>query len=121
MPENLKTLTFGICFNQNIENILNDVKYINFDYRTYMNHLKLNINKINNIPRYFYIKIFLYNNIFDCGSKWPIHVVNYDETKWSSDIYEIIDKHIDPIYGNITVLINKETYEPYSHAKSALK
>ena len=68
------------------------------------------------------MKIYADNNIFEkCGSKWPIHVVNYDKKKWSSDIYEVIDKHIDPIYGDITVLINKETYEPYSHAKSALK
>ena len=32
-----------------------------------------------------------------------------------------MDKHIDPIYGDIMVLINKETYEPYSYAKSAFK
>ena len=60
------------------------------------------------------------NNIFNGeGSKWPIHVVKYDEAKWSSDIYEIIDKYSDPIYGDIIVLINKETYEPFSHTKSA--
>ena len=65
--------------------------------------------------------------------KWPIHVIDYNEPelstnkiiwpfnkiKRSADIYKIINKHFDPIYGNITVLINKETYEPYSHMKSA--
>ena len=68
------------------------------------------------------MKIFVNHNIFQkCEPKWSIYVVNYNESTWPFDIYEIIDKHIDPIYGNITVLINKESYEPYSYAKSALK
>ena len=133
LPENLKTLTFGFCFNHKIESILNNVKYINFDCRTCINHLKLNITKINNIPKYFNVKIYVNNNFYDgrpkwpihvvdyneCGPKWPIHVVDYNESKWLSDVYEIIDKYIDPTYGDITVLINKEVYEPYSHVKSA--
>ena len=62
------------------------------------------------------------SNIFDSyGSKWQIHVVDYCKSRWSSNIYEIINEGIDPFYGDITVLINKETYQPYSHAKSALK
>ena len=66
------------------------------------------------------MKVYVDDNIFDNeGPKWPIHVVNYKKTNWSSDIYEIIDNYNDPIYGDIIVLINKETYEPYSHAKSA--
>ena len=129
LPENLSTLIFGWKFNQKIANILNEVKYINFDYRIYgfnnfdyRTHPELDINKINNISKNYNVKVYMDLDIFgDNGPKWPIYVINYDETKWSSDIYEIINKHFDPIYGDITVLINKESYEPYSHAKFALK
>ena len=55
------------------------------------------------------------------GPKWPIHVFCYKEKNWSSEIYDVIDEYIHPYYGEITVLINKETYESYSYAKSALK
>ena len=123
LPEKLKTLTFGCNFNQNIKNILSDIKYINFNWLTENStNPKKNIEVINNIPRYFNVKIYVNHNIFQKSKpKWPIRVVNYNETHWPSDIYDIIDKHIDPIYGNITVLINTESYEPYSHAKSVLK
>ena len=102
---------------------MSNIKYINFDWITGNPIESINdIGVINNIPRYYNVKIYVKTNIFEkCEPKWPIHVVKYKEKKWSSDIYEIIDKHIDPIYGDITVLINKETYEPYSHAKSTLK
>ena len=77
---------------------------------------------VNNIPSYYYVKIFLRNNIFDnTGPKWPIHVVHYIENKWSSEIYEIQDKYTHPIRGSIVVLINKKIYQPYSSAKSVLK
>ena len=77
---------------------------------------------INNIPSYYDVKIFLEDNILGkYGPKWPIHVFHYDETKWSPDIYEIQDKYKHPIYSPMTILINKKTYEPYSHNKSALK
>ena len=81
---------------------------------------------VNNIPNYYQVKILLEENIFGSdGLKWPIHVVNYkeQEQEWSPIIYEIQNKykHKHPIYASITVLINKETYQSYSSAKSALK
>ena len=77
---------------------------------------------VNNIPGYYHVKLFVYENIFCInGPKWPIHIVDYKENEWSSDIYEIQDKYIHPIHGPITVLINKETYQSHSFAKSALK
>ena len=39
----------------------------------------------------------------------------------SLEIYQVIDNYTHPIHGDITVLINKKTYQPYSFAKSALK
>ena len=121
--ENLTTLTFGWNFNQNVESMLSNIKYINFNWLTNNpTYFKKDIEIINNIPRYYNVNIYVNHNILKKSKpKWPIHVVKYNGSHWPSDIYEIIDKHIDPIYGNITVLINKETYEPYSHAKSALK
>ena len=77
---------------------------------------------VNNIPNYYHVKIFLRENIFDIGGpKWPIYVVKYIENNWPLEIYEIQDKYNHSIYGPITILINKETYQPYSSAKSALK
>ena len=77
---------------------------------------------INNIPSYYYVEIFLTQNIFGIvGPKWPIHVVRYKENEWSPKIYEIQDKYKHPIHGSITVLINNKTYQPYSLTKSALK
>ena len=77
---------------------------------------------VNNIPDYYDVKIFLTHNFFDDdGPKWPIHVCVYKETQWSLKKYEVIDKYTHLIHDNITVLINKETYQPYSSAKSALK
>lgn len=86
-------------------------------YHTYpINDLTL----LNSIPRNFNIKIYVHENIFaeNIRIKWPIHVADYECTTWSN-IYEIFDEYTHPIYGDITVLINKELYEPYSHAKSA--
>ena len=77
---------------------------------------------VNNIPNYYDLEIFLkYNILSNDGPKWPIHVVNYKERKWSPEIYEIQDKYTHPIHGSIAILINKKTYQPYSFAKSALK
>ena len=77
---------------------------------------------INDIPNYYHVEILLNKNNFGIvGPKWPIHVLYYSENEWSPDIYEIQDKYKDLIHGPITVLINKESYQPYSSAKSALK
>ena len=77
---------------------------------------------VNNIPRYYDVKIIVRSNMFDVGGpKWPIHVSHYRENDWSSEIYDVIDKYTHPLYGNIIVLINKDTYEPYSLVKSARK
>ena len=35
-------------------------------------------------------------------------------------IYEVINNYTHSIYGDITVLINKKSYQPYSSDKSAL-
>ena len=37
-----------------------------------------------------------------------------NEIHWSSNIYDIADRYTHPLYGDIVVLKNKETYEPYS-------
>ena len=77
---------------------------------------------INTIPSYYHVEILLIKNIFDnIGLKWPIHVVGYIENEWSPDIYEIQNKYFHPIHGSITILINKETYQPYYSVKFALK
>ena len=63
---------------------------------------------VNNIPRYYNVKIFLKSDKFsNNGPKWPIHASNYRENKWSSKIYEIQDTYVHPIHGSITILINK--------------
>ena len=126
LPKNLSNLTFGESFNQKIdlEILPYNLKYINFNWT----YFKINkfisyyFDMVNNIPKYYDVKLFLKHNIFDIdGPIWPIHVCYYKEKEWSSEIYDVIDKYVDPFYGNITVLINKETYEPYSLSKSALK
>ena len=78
---------------------------------------------VNNIPGYYDVKIYASINIPDINIdvKWPFHVLYYNETHWSSEIYEVIDNYTHPNYGDITVLINKKSYQPYSSAKSALK
>ena len=77
---------------------------------------------VNSIPSYYDVKIFLLDNILDeDGPKWPLHVCHYKKTQWPLEIYEMIDNYKHPIYGDITVLVNKETYQPYSFAKSTLK
>ena len=104
LPANLKNINFNWLYLDEYEPIE--------DY----------IEIVNNIPSYYHIEIFLKYNIFcNDGLKWPIRVVDYKEHQWSLKIYEIQDKYMHPIYGSITVLINKKTYQPYSFAKSALK
>ena len=125
LPDNLITLTFG-WFNQKIEPIMlpSSLKNIKFDWIALIkNNLSEQcIEMVNNIPNYYYVEILLRENIFDTnGPKWPIHVLKYKEYEWSSKIYEIQDKYIHSIYGDITVLINTKSYQPYSSAKSALK
>ena len=123
-PENLTILTFGYYFNQKIDSEMlpSNLQNINFDlvcfsyYRLQKHYIEI----VNNIPNYYHVKILLRNNNFDIRKlKWPIHVVNYVEHKWSPEIYEIQDKYIHPIYDSITILIEKESYQPYSSAKSA--
>ena len=126
LPEKLITLTFGGHFNQKIYSKMlpSNLKNINFNwiYLGIFDPIGHHIEMVNNIPNYYYVNIFLWKNIFgDDGPKWPIHVVKYIENEWSSDIYDIQDTYTHPIYGPITVLINKETYQPYSFAKSAHK
>ena len=126
LPGNLINLTFGHDFNQGIDpNMLpKNLKNIIFNwiYFEKFDSIKHHIDMVNNIPNYYHVIIFLENNIFDNnGLKWPFHVFNYRENKWSSNIYEIQGKYKHPKYGPITVLINKETYQPYSSVKSALK
>ena len=84
--------------------------------------IKHYINIVNNVPNYYHVKLLLKKNIFNInGLKWPIHVVDYKENEWSPDIFEIQDEYMHPIYGPITLLINKKTYQSYSFVKSALK
>ena len=56
----------------------------------------------------------------------PFHIGYYGENTWDSkpmdsDLYDVIDKYPHPFIDefSITILINKETYEPYSCSKSA--
>ena len=149
LPNNLSNLTLGWKFNQSMKYLLEKIDSINFNWLSeYINCRKKDkdLHLINHIPRYFNVRIYVNNNIFnDNGSYWssmknnisnyfnaeqqvenhnkepiwPVHVVNYNKLKWSPKIYEIIDKYMDPIYGDITVLINKKSFQPYAHSKSA--
>ena len=129
LPKNLTTLTFGWDFSKNInsEILPPNLKNINFDWKCIeygfsSNHFHHTSEMINNIPTYYCVKIFLSQNIYGIDEpKWPIHVIDYKENEWSPEIYEIQDKYTHPLYGSITILINKNTYQPYSSAKSALK
>ena len=79
---------------------------------------------VNNIPSYYDVKIFLDANILgDYSPKWPLHISHYDKYKfqWPLELYEMIDTYFHSFCGDITVLIDKKTYQPYSFAKSALK
>ena len=77
---------------------------------------------INNIPNHYNVKIFSNNGIHCDGNiKCPIHVRYYDESLWNLEMYEVIDNYKHPIHNNITVLINKKSYQSYSSAKSTLK
>ena len=104
LPFNLKNINF--C-------------WVHFDEnKSIKNYIEI----VNNIPSYYQVEIFIDKNIFDDnGPKWPIHVIKYVEHGWPQNIYVIQDKYMHPNYGYIVVLINKETYQPYSSAKSALK
>ena len=126
LPKNLTSLTFGHNFNQKIDSEMlpANLKNINFKwlYLDKYEPFEYHIEMINNIPSYYHVELFLkYNILGNHGLKWPIHVVNYEENKWPSEIYEIQNKYIHPIYDSIIVLINKESYQPYSSVKSALK
>ena len=129
LPDSLTTLVFGTYFNQKIEpNMLPiNLKYIEFNWSFFFNNFCISryIEMVNNISGYYDVKIFLSSislNILNNNDlKWPIHVRYYEKTHWSSEIYDVIDNYKHPSYGDITVLINKETYQPYSFAKSAIK
>ena len=103
----MTTLTFGIYFNQKIEpnSLPENLTNITFGY-----HFNQKIDS-EMLPSNFGIH----------GAKWPIHIVRYSEDEWPLNIYQVQDKYTHPRYGPITVLINKENYQPYSFAKSALK
>ena len=106
LPSNLKNINFVWLY------------YINISYDL----IKYYIEVINNISDHYHMTLFLNKNIFGItGPKWPIHVVDYEESDWSPEIYEILDKYIHPYYNSVIVLINKNTYQPYSSAKSANK
>ena len=125
LPDNIKTLYFGEHYNQiiNVEILPSNLKYIKFNWLGWNSDKYINyFNMINNIPSYYNVVIFVRKDIFENnGIKWPIHVIRYKKKIWSSEKYKIIDKYTHPLYRDITVLINKETHEPYIRAKSALK
>ena len=80
------------------------------------------VKMVNNIPNYYDVKIFLSVNIlYDNGLKWPIYVRNYGKINWPLKLYQVINNYMHPIHGDITILIDKKSYQPYSSAKSALK
>ena len=129
LPEKLTNLTFS-NLNQKIDsNILpSNLKHIEFKWfiipinSSGNIEMASNIEMVNNIPGYYDVKIFLlYNILSDNDIKWPIHVCDFEKTRWSSEVYEVIDNYDHSSYGNITVLINKKSFQPYSSAKSTLK
>ena len=126
LSENLTILIFEGNFNQMIDSKMlpSNLIKINF-YWMNLNKYDLTenyIDMINSIPNYYYVKIVLKNSVFgNNGLKWPIHIVDYIENEWPPEIYEIQGKYMHPIYNSITILINKETYQPYFSAKSTLK
>ena len=126
LPDSLIKFYFGWIFNQKIDpnSLPSNLKYIEFNWKYLPVNIDMSsyIEMVNNIPSYYDVKIFLKTNILDnYGLKWPIHVRNYIKNRWPVESYEVIDKYKHPIYGNIIVLINKKTYQPYSSAKSTLK
>ena len=124
LPDNLVNLTFRDTFNQQLDVKILPLNLTNITFEwmdKYIQKYKTHINMINNIPSYYNVILFSNNNLDINGSKWPIHVKYYTDSEWSSKVYDIIDKYVHSIYGEITVLINKKTYEPYSCAKSAIK
>ena len=128
LADEITTITFCYHFNQIIdeEKLPPNLKYINFNW---IDICKYNFNSdyiemVNSIPGYYEydVKIFVSKNIFGInGPKCSIHVVDYNEEDWSSEIYEVVDNYLDQCHGNITIINNIETYEPYSRAKSARK
>ena len=126
LPENLITLTFGGKFTQKIDSEMLPSNSINIKfnwiYFSKNDPIKHHIEMINNIPSYYRVEIFSKEDIFGTnGPIWPIHVVNYRKYKWSPDKYDIQDKYTYPDHDSVIVLINKETYQPYSSAKSDRK
>ena len=104
LPSNLKNINF---------------KWINFNNYDLIKHY---IEMVNNIPNYYYVEILVKENVFGIGGpKWPIHVVDYEEYKWSSNTYKFQGRYKHLFYDYITILINKNIYQPYSSAKSAIK
>ena len=77
---------------------------------------------VNNIPNYYNVQLFMdfHHSTID-GPKWPIHVSYHDKQSWSSKIYDIVKIYNHNVYGSMTILINRETYESYSFAKSTRK
>ena len=100
LPENLINLTFGYDFIQKIDlNILPyNLKNIEFNW----NPIRINntsyVEMVNNIPSYYDVKIFIFS----------YNILDNNNLKW-------------PIYDNITVLINKKSFQIYSSTKSAIK
>ena len=124
LPKNLTTLNFGYNFNQKIEpnTLPENLMTLIFKWISKEKINREHINMINSISNYYNVRLFVRYNILDIvGPKWPIHAANYNEKKWAPEIYDVIDKYTHPSEGEIIVLINKETYQPYSRDKSALK
>ena len=123
------SITFNSEFNQKIDlKILpSKLKHIEFDW-IYLLCDKIDIlsyvEMVNDIPNYYDVKLLATDNFFgNTSPKWPIHVLwtCYNKSQWSFKLYEVIDNYMHPIYGKMIVLINKESYQPYSSVKSALK
>ena len=129
LPENLSNLIFKYNFNfdQIIDpNILPINTILIFNWFIIYNGTVINkthIDAINNIPNYYNVKIFTKYNFPTAIDelKWTIHVPNCYAKCWPLKIYHIVKTYNHAHYGDMTILINKETYEPYSSAKSTLK
>ena len=77
----------------NSEILPSNLKNINWNYDCVPieHHIKI----VNNIRRHHHVIILLKIDIFGIdGPKWPIHVIDYREHKWSQEIYEIQDTYI---------------------------
>ena len=118
LPANLKYLSFGFDFNKDLSGDIlpNNLIIVNFNwhygYQFFINEMAIQM--LNSIPRHFNVVLFATYKFFndDNGPKWPIHVVNYGKLSWSPDIYQVINQYTHQIHGDITVLINKNSYQP---------